>query len=182
MNQLNQDQSNQETANQDQFKQLNILKNAFFMEQQGKTLYETARDKSQDKAVKEFFQDLANEEQAHMEILEKQFKACKNSDKFLPGNYLDPKAENSEPNAITDEVKKNINGAGFEATAVTAAIGFEQQSVELYSLRALEAKDPEEIALYQWLAAWEKTHLKKLISLQEYLMDQIWEDRSFWPF
>ncbi|MCF8077199.1 MAG: rubrerythrin, partial [Desulfotignum sp.] len=49
---------------------LNILKNAFLMERQGKSLYETARDKAGDEAVKHFFDDLANEEAQHMKMLE----------------------------------------------------------------------------------------------------------------
>jgi rubrerythrin len=49
---------------------LNILKNAFLMERPGKSLYETARDKADDEAVKNFFDDLANEEAQHMKMLE----------------------------------------------------------------------------------------------------------------
>lgn len=49
---------------------LNILKNAFLMERQGKSLYETARDKAGEEAVKNFFDDLANEGAQHMKMLE----------------------------------------------------------------------------------------------------------------
>ncbi|WDP91567.1 MAG: ferritin family protein [Desulfobacter sp.] len=165
----------------DKSKTLNILKHAFLMERQGKHLYETARDKAENLAVKAFFQTLADDEQSHMDILEKQFKAYMDSGKFAAGGYENDGAAESAPDILSDEIKNNINAAGFEATAITAAIGFEEKAVELYGRRAQETQDPEEKKLYNWLSAWEKTHLKKLIALQESLMARIWEDNRFWP-
>jgi len=165
----------------DKSKTLNILKNAFLMERQGKHLYETARDKAENKAVKDFFQTLVDEEQDHMNILEKQFKSYMNSGKFAAGGYEDKGDAESAPEILSDAVKNNINAAGFEATAITAAIGFEEKAVKLYSLRAETAEDQEEKNLYRWLSVWEKTHLQKLMALQESLMEKVWEDNSFWP-
>jgi len=165
----------------DKSKTLNILKNAFLMERQGKHLYETARDKAEDKSVKAFFQTLVDEEQDHMDILEKQFKSYMNSGKFAAGGYDDTGDAESAPEILSDAVKDNINAAGFEATAITAAIGFEEKAVKLYSLRAETAEDQEEKNLYRWLSVWEKTHLQKLMALQESLMERVWADNSFWP-
>lgn len=166
----------------DKSKSLNILKNAFFMERQGKSLYETARDSTKDPAVKGFFQALADDEQAHMDILEKQFKACMSSGKFVAGGYENDGAAEPAPEILTDDVKARINAAGFEATAITAAIAFEENAVKLYALRSEETDDPEEKKLYKWLSVWETTHLKKLVALQEGLMERVWEDNNFWPF
>ncbi len=166
----------------DKSKTLNILKNAFLMERQGKHLYETARDKADDKSVKDFFQGLVDDEQEHMDILEKQFKAYMSSGKFTAGGYDNDGASEPAPEILNDAVIKNINAAGFEATAITAAIGFEEKAIKLYALRSEETNDPEEKKLYKWLSVWESTHLKKLINLQEGLMDRVWEDNSFWPF
>jgi rubrerythrin len=161
---------------------LNILKNAIFMERQGKHLYETARDKADDRAVKDFFQELANEETDHIAILEMQFKAFKETGQFVHGRYDADGEAGQAPQILNAAVKEKINAAGFEATAITAAIGFEERAVELYGLRAQEAEDPEEKSLYTWLADWERTHLKQLLALQESLMEKIWEDNAFWPF
>lgn len=161
---------------------LNILKNAFLMERQGKYLYETARDKAEDKEVKAFFQSLVDDEQEHMTILEKQFKAIMTSGKFAAGQYETDGAAVKAPDILNDAVKDKVNAAGFEASAITAAIGFEERAVQLYGLRAQETDDPEEKKLYTWLTAWEKTHLKSLMALQQSLMDRIWEDNNFWPF
>jgi rubrerythrin len=161
---------------------LNILKNAFLMERQGKSLYETARDKAGDEAVKNFFDDLANEEAQHMKMLEAQFKSIMQNGKFAAGSYETDGTGDIPPAILSQDLKDKINAAGFEATAITAAIGFEQKAVKLYGDRAETTTDPEEKKLYQRLSAWEQTHLKKLLTLQEDLKQLIWEDNSFWPF
>lgn len=161
---------------------LNILKNAFLMERQGKSLYETARDQADDKAVKAFFQELADDEQEHMDLLEEQFKAYMNSGKFIAGGFENDGSADPAPPILDETVRNNINAAEFEATAITAAIGFEEKAVALYAKRAEETSDPEEAKLYTWLSVWERTHLKKLVNLQESLMDKIWDDNNFWPF
>ena len=161
---------------------LNILKSAFLMERQGKALYETAKAHADNKEVKEFFQTLVEDEQEHMDILEKQFKAFMKDGKFMAGTFKNDASTVTAPDILSDAVKKNINAAGFESTAITAAIGFEEKAVNLYAQRAQEATDPEEKKLYNWLSVWEKTHLEKLMDIQESLMARVWEDNSFWPF
>lgn len=152
------------------------------MERQGKQLYETAKAHAENNEVKEFFQSLAEDEQEHMDILEKQFKAYMSSGKFMAGGFENDASAVKAPDILSDAVKNNINAAGFESTAITAAIGFEEKAVKLYAQRGEEATDPEEKKMYHWLSAWETTHLKKLVNIQESLMARIWEDNSFWPF
>jgi rubrerythrin len=161
---------------------LTILKNAFLMERQGKSLYETARDNAGDKAVKDFFDDLANEEAQHMKMLEAQFKSIMQSGKFAAGRYENEGTKDAPPAILSQDLVNKINAAGFEATAITAAVSFEQKAVKLYTERAETTSDPEEKKLYHWLSAWEQTHLKKLLTLQEDLNQRIWEDNNFWPF
>ena len=66
---------------------LHILKKAFLMEQQGKNLYETARDKAGSEEVKAFFQELAQDEHEHMNILEKQLKAIMETGSFITPSW-----------------------------------------------------------------------------------------------
>ena len=160
---------------------LQVLKKAFWLEQQGRNLYETARDKAVDKDVKAFFQELVEDEQQHMEILEKQFKAINETGKFIPGDYGTDETSETASDILDTTLIDKINAASFESTAITAAVNFEDKAVKFYAQRASETNDPEEKKIYNWLSVWESTHLKKLIALQEALMEKVWSDNNFWP-
>jgi len=161
---------------------LTILKNAFLIERKGKSLYEKAMEHAENDAVKAFFKDLVDDEQEHMNILEKQFKAYMKDGKFMAGGFENNGAAIDAPDILDETLKDKINAASFEATAITAAIGFEQKAVTLYAQRAEEATNPKEKKMYNWLSIWEKTHLKKLRSLETSLIEDVWNDNSFWPF
>ena len=141
---------------------MDILKQAYLLEQQGKTLYETARNTALDNSVKSFFQDLADDETDHMAILKKQMNAFQDKGQFTAESRVD---DPMEEEILDPALREKINTAGFEATAVTAAVAFEERAVQTYARRAEEATDPEEKKLYHWLATWEKTHLKRLMAL-----------------
>ena len=161
---------------------LTILKNAFLIERKGKSLYEKAMDHAKDDAVKAFFKDLVDDEQEHMNILEKQFKAYMKDSKFMAGGFENDASVVTAPDILDETLKDKINAASFEATAITAAIGFEEKAVNMYANRAQEATDPEEKKMYKWLSVWEKTHLKKLMALEASLIENVWNDNNFWPF
>jgi rubrerythrin len=161
---------------------LNILKNAYLMELQGKNLYQQAVKNAESNEVKLFFQSLVDDEQEHMEILERQFKAYQKNKKFVAGKYENDSSTDSAPVILDDSLKEKINAASFEATAITAAVAFEKKAVDLYGSRAEQATDIEEKKLYKWLSTWEKTHLSKLVALEESLIEKIWDDNNFWPF
>ena len=161
---------------------LTILKNAFLIERKGKSLYEKAMDHAKDDAVKAFFKDLVDDEQEHMNILEKQFKAYMKDSKFMAGGFENDASVVTAPDILDETLKNKINAASFEATAITAAIGFEEKAVNMYAKRAQEATDPEEKKMYKWLSVWEKTHLKKLMALEASLIENVWNDNNFWPF
>ena len=54
-------------------KTLDIIKKAILLEHKGKALYESVAPKTEVTAVKELFEMLAEEEEKHIEILNKQF-------------------------------------------------------------------------------------------------------------
>jgi rubrerythrin len=83
---------------------------------------------------------------------------------------------------LSDEIKKQINAASFEAAAISAAMDFETRAVQIYSERALSATDQNEKDMYQMLADWEKGHHFWLHKINEDLKEQVWYDNNFWPF
>lgn len=160
-----------------------ILKQAIIMENRGKSLYEMVAAQTPSAEVKEIFKTMADEEQMHIEFLTKQFahyKKNKNFDK----NQLDTTAEEDAiaNSILTEKIKQDISGAGFESAAISAAIDMENKSIEVYELRAKESTDPNEKELYQWLADWEKGHHKLLLELNKQLTEKVWFDNNFWPF
>jgi rubrerythrin len=54
---------------------LNILKSAILLEIRGKDFYEKAADSAGNQVVRDFFQKMANDESAHIQILSDQYKA-----------------------------------------------------------------------------------------------------------
>jgi rubrerythrin len=161
---------------------LDILKTAILLEKRGKAFYETVAGKTDDEDVKNIFAIMAKEEQIHIEFLSEHFKHYDRTGKFekLP---LKGKADESVADLVLDkDITKRLSAAGFEAAAISASIDMENKAIEVYSNRALEASDESEKELYQFLADWEKSHLKILHELNEELKEKIWHDNQFWPF
>lgn len=159
-----------------------ILKTAILLERRGKAFYTTAARQSESEAVREIFTIMAEEEDVHIEHLSRQFAEYEKSGKFTR-NAVTGAADDTEAVMIlSEQVKKEISAAGFEAAAISAAIDFENRAVEVYQKRADEATDPNEKEMYQSLADWERTHHRLLFKLNEDLKEQVWNDSNFWPF
>ncbi len=160
-----------------------ILKEAILLEKRGKAFYTTVAQQSQSQAARKIFTMMAEEEDEHIKFLSKQFKAYANDQKFLkPDPHEEDPNDDTAMQILSDEIKKEISAASFEAAAISAAMDFETRAVKIYSDRAGEATDPMEKDTYQMLAEWESGHHKLLYRLNEDLKEQVWNDNSFWPF
>ncbi len=160
---------------------LDILKRAILLEKRGYAFYRQAADQATGKAVKDFFDMMAREETSHVQILSEQYKAYMETGHFKAAGH-EREVGNVSKEVLTREIKNKISAAGFEAGAISAAMAMEQRAISLYSQRAREADDPEEKALYQWLAEWEGDHLRWLSDLDRELTEKVWNDNQFWPF
>ena len=171
------------TMNTQENSVLDILKQAIIMESRAKALYSKVAEQSPDEGVKRIFSLMSEEEQMHIDFLMKQYTHYQKNQQF---DLLNTPIANDNPQ-VADEIlsvsmKKQVSGAGFEAAAISAAIDMENKSVETYHARSVAATDPNEKAFYEWLANWEKDHLKLLIKLNKDLTEKIWNDHQFWPF
>jgi rubrerythrin len=162
-------------------KAIDVLKTAILLERRGKAFYTQAARQSESKSAKKIFEMMAEEEDAHIDFLTRQFKNYQINQEFLK-NEPAPEEDEAVVEILTEQIKKEINAAGFEAAAISAAIDFENKAVEVYSRRAEEATDPNEKEMYKMLADWEKGHHHLLHKLNEDLKEQIWNDNNFWPF
>ncbi len=160
-----------------------ILKQAIIMENRGKSLYQMVANQTPNDEVKNIFKTMADEEQMHIEFLSKQFAHYKKNKTFDKNQLEAAAGEDAIANSIlTEKIKKDISGAGFEAAAISAAIDMESKSIEVYEQRANDSDDPNEKELYQWLADWEKGHYQLLLDLNKQLTEKVWNDNNFWPF
>jgi rubrerythrin len=160
-----------------------VLKQAVIMEHRGKALYTKVAEQTRSAEVRKIFGIMADEEQLHIDFLMKQFKNFKQTGTFENNEFEKGSTGDSIAGLIlTEAIKKEISGAGFEAAAISAAIDMETKSIEVYAARSREATDPNEKELYDWLANWEKGHHKMLLDLNKQLTEQVWYDNNFWPF
>ncbi len=162
-------------------KTVDVLKTAILIERRGKAFYTQAARQSESKSAKKIFEMMAEEEDAHIDFLVKQFKNYQANHEFLTGEEHSEEDE-TVVQILTEKIKNEISAAGFEAAAISAAIDFENRAIEIYSKRAKEATDPKERDTYRMLADWESTHHNLLYKLNEDLKEQIWDDNNFWPF
>ena len=125
---------------------------------------------------------MAEEETKHVKFLSDQYVNYEKVHTFLKVNLSDLEEEGFAKLIMTENMKQKISSAGFEAAAISAAIEFEKKSIEVYSQQAGITTDINEKALYQWLADWEKGHLRILSTLDNELKEKIWNDHQFWPF
>ena len=159
-----------------------ILKNAILLEKRGQAFYAKVAQQADGEAVKKFFTLMVEEEVSHVKMLSEQFKSYRAHKKFKPGAYQDQGEFKTASDILTKDLKKQISAADYEAAAIAAAMSMEKNAIEIYSRRAAEAQDPDEKALYEWLAKWETAHLNFLAKLDRELTEAIWHDNQFWPF
>ena len=101
---------------------------------------------------------------------------------FNEGPFDEQHAPGIDSQVLSKEIKSEISAADYEAAAVAAAMSMEESAIKLYSGRAAATTDPNEKALYNWLAEWERQHLDFLADIDRELREDIWYDQSFWPF
>jgi len=161
-------------------KLLEILKGAILLEHKGRALYKSVTDTSKVQGVKDLFSMLEREEEKHIKVLNKQFSQISKGKGFDLSGIKDTHAETSEA-VLTDIIKENVSGAGYEAAVISAALEFEKNSVGYYSDHAEAAQSGDEKALFEWLRDWEKGHMVMLARIDNDLKEKIWFDNQFWP-
>ncbi len=160
-----------------------ILKEAILLERRGKAFYTTVAAQSQSEAAKKIFTMMAEEEDEHILFLSEQYKHYAQTGQFKENaKHVEDPSEEVAMKVLTEDIKKQITAAGFEAAAISSAMDFETRAVQVYSDRAIAATDLNEKALYQMLADWEKTHHYWLHKMNEELKESVWYDNQFWPF
>ena len=159
-----------------------ILKKAILLERRGKAFYQKVAEDTHSEAAKSFFNQMAEEEKRHIQMLTEQFQSLQETGAFKNAELDNNPSADISPDVLTKEWKAQVGAADFEAAAISAAMAMEKNAITLYAQRAETAVDTEEQALYRWLADWEKTHLDYLARIDRELTEEIWFDNQFWRF
>jgi rubrerythrin len=159
---------------------LDIIKQAILLEHRGKALYESVAEKTEVAPVQELFEMLVEEEEKHIDILNKQFTLVANG-KDLKTGELDKVQDITAKTVLSQGVVNGISAAGYEAAVIAAALEFEKNAVKYYGDQEAAANSPEEKKLFNWLVKWETEHMTMLAKIDDDLKEQVWYDNSFWP-
>lgn len=142
-----------------------IVKQAILLEQRGRDFYRGVATQAEAEAVREIFATMAEEEERHIQALAELGKTLLAEEGgSLPLPQVQPAL--TVEAVLTDEVKRGIREAGYEAAAIYAAMALEEKAVAFYSEQA-RASQGEVAKLFSWLADWERTHLELLMALDE---------------
>ncbi|MBN2009945.1 ferritin family protein [candidate division KSB1 bacterium] len=159
---------------------VNIVKGAILMEKRGRTFYAQVAKSTKSEAIKKVFDMMVKEEDEHINMLSKHYKKLQEDGTFEAPQY-ETKPQSFDPSILTQDVQKQITAASYEAAAISAAMAMEEKAVQFYSEQAQKATDPLEQKLFDWLATWEKGHVKLLADIDKELLENIWYDNQFWP-
>ena len=162
-------------------KEIEALKTALLLEKKGKMFYQRVAKDSESRAVTGLFELMAEEEAKHIDYLSKQFAHYSTAGAFLE-QEPEEAAQSAVREILSKEIRQQISAASYEAAAISAAIEMENRAVQIYSDRADASNDAKEKKLYNWLAQWEKGHLKFLAEINDELVEEIWYESNFWPF
>lgn len=160
-------------------KALDALKHALLLEKKGFALYSTVAAQTSSTAAREFFSMMAEEERSHVAWVERQFALAAREQPFEKLTMEDSPDVDA---VLTKKIREEISAASYEAAAIAAAIGLEENAIRIYSERAKESCDKEEKRMYETLVEFEKQHLVTLLKINSEITESVWHDNQFWPF
>lgn len=161
---------------------LNGLKEAMIAERTGIEFYRIAAERTSDEKGKAVFSRLGEEEKKHLEYLQqKYYHLTENAGTGLTLKL--PSVDLSEPSPIfSPELKKRINAAHWEMTALSVGLALEQASIARYRELAQKAATEELRRFFDSLVRWEETHAAALQKQFNYLREDYWQEAGFAPF
>lgn len=159
---------------------LEVLKEAMLIEKRGMFFYASVARLCEDEGARSVFEFMAREEEDHLRFLQEHYTSLQGKGYFNSVSDMDNFPHQGLAEVLNGSIRVNITAASDESAALYAAMLFEERGIAFYSEQAAKAVEPEEKQFYQWLAEWEKEHLDVLKQFNQELLDEIWNDDSFW--
>jgi rubrerythrin len=155
---------------------LDILRRAYQVEVDGQTFYSMTAERAAGKpAVQRLFVRLAEDERQHQEYLHQaaeHYHAEGRAAFDIPGPVPDRSEFTSA--VFTDEVRREAQGAEFEAAVLSVGMSIETNAIAVYTDAAKSADDEQVRGFYQFLAIWERQHLIALQNAYKAVKSDFW--------
>ncbi|NIM97488.1 MAG: hypothetical protein GTO24_05205 [candidate division Zixibacteria bacterium] len=150
---------------------LNVLKKAIKVEMDGYHFYQAAAARTRDPKGKAAFRSLAQDELDHKNVLEGLHQAIKNKLDFKFRQKRDKRRPTTRSRSpiFSPEFKKKIKDDHFELSVLRIGQLLERNSMEFYSQHAKSSRQRDLKSLFNFLAKWEKDHLKALNQQERFL-------------
>jgi rubrerythrin len=158
-----------------------VLTEAMQAETDGYHFYQMAARSTEDRQGKEVFEQLAEEERAHLTFLHRQRDALRATGR-IDGALrltLPPRPERS---IFTPAITNRLQEAHFEMSALSLGIQLELQSEQTYRREADRTDDEAAREFLLVLAHWEAGHYELLLRQQEELKEDYWSQGGFSPW
>lgn len=141
------------------------------MERDGRRFYLRAAERTTDQRGKEIFLSLAQAEEEHLRIVEKQFDSLSEGRGWLALAEATGEVDLGSPlfPPGREALEKMVRSDDSDLDALLLALGFENDSYELYRKGYAETDDPQGKAMYEYLADMEREHFETLMRNYEHL-------------
>jgi len=159
---------------------IEAVKGAILLERRGWAFYTKVAAATRSEGVREIFSSMAEEEKRHEEALSIHYSSLVRDGSLAAVTTLG-QASDISGEVLTRKVIAEIDAAGFEAAAISAAMAMEASAERYYREKATEAGTESGKDLFNWLADWEHGHLETLADMDRALMESIWFENGFWP-
>lgn len=149
---------------------LDALEKAIQIEKNGRRFYLQAAKRITDQRGKEVFLSLANEEEKHLRIVEKQYDSLSKGKGWLALAKAKGEVDLEKPLFPQGKkaLEKMVRPDDSDLDALLLALGFESDSYELYRKGYAETDDPQGKAMYEYLADMEWEHFETLMRNYEH--------------
>jgi len=150
---------------------LHALEKAIGVEKDGRRFYLRAAKRTGDQRGKKIFLSLAQAEEEHLRIVEKQYDSLSKGRGWLALVEATGEVDLERPlfppgrEALAEMVRPDDS----DLDALILALAFENESYELYRKGYAETDDPQGKAMYGYLADMEREHFETLMRNYEHL-------------
>lgn len=150
---------------------LHALEKAIRIEKDGRRFYLRAAERTNDQRGKEIFLTLAQAEEDHLRIVEKQYDSLSAGRGWLVLTEATGEVDLGRPlfPPGREALEKMVRPDDSDLDALLLALGFENDSYELYRKGYAETDDPQGRAMYEYLADMEREHFETLMRNYEHL-------------